>query len=58
MVSPFRIAMEASADGAEKYLDELLIWASWLMLFVTIIGIGIRCKFTCVGGYYALKACG
>ncbi len=26
MVSPFRIAMEASADGAEKYLDELLIW--------------------------------
>ena len=26
MVSPFRIAREASADGAEKYLDELLIW--------------------------------
>lgn len=26
MVSPFRIAREASSDGAEKYLDELLIW--------------------------------
>ena len=26
MVSPFRIARDASADGAEKYLDELLIW--------------------------------
>ncbi len=26
MVSPFRIAREASADRAEKYLDELLIW--------------------------------
>ena len=26
MVSPFRIAREAAADGAEKYLDELLIW--------------------------------
>ncbi len=26
MVSPFRIAREASEDGAEKYLDELLIW--------------------------------
>ncbi len=26
MVSPLRIAREASADGAEKYLDELLIW--------------------------------
>ena len=26
MVSPFRIAREASADGAEKYLDEFLIW--------------------------------
>ncbi len=26
MVSPFRIAREASTDGAEKYLDELLIW--------------------------------
>lgn len=26
MVSPFRVAREASADGAEKYLDELLIW--------------------------------
>ena len=26
MVSPFRIAREASADGAKKYLDELLIW--------------------------------
>ncbi len=26
MVSPFRLAREASADGAEKYLDELLIW--------------------------------
>jgi photolyase PhrII len=26
MVSPFRIAREAFADGAEKYLDELLIW--------------------------------
>ena len=26
MVSPFRIAREASADGAEKYLDELLVW--------------------------------
>jgi photolyase PhrII len=26
MVSPMRIAREASADGAEKYLDELLIW--------------------------------
>jgi deoxyribodipyrimidine photolyase len=26
MVSPFRIAREAGEDGAEKYLDELLIW--------------------------------
>jgi photolyase PhrII len=26
MVSPFRIAREASEDSAEKYLDELLIW--------------------------------
>ena len=26
MVSPFRIAREASECGAEKYLDELLIW--------------------------------
>jgi photolyase PhrII len=26
MVSPFRIAREASADHAEKYLDELLVW--------------------------------
>ena len=26
MVSPFRLAREASADGAEKFLDELLIW--------------------------------
>ncbi|MCY2975835.1 MAG: FAD-dependent oxidoreductase [Planctomycetota bacterium] len=26
MVSPFRIAREASEDGADKYLDELLIW--------------------------------
>ena len=26
MVSPFRIAREASQCGAEKYLDELLIW--------------------------------
>jgi photolyase PhrII len=26
MVSPFRIAREASSDGAQKYLDELLIW--------------------------------
>ena len=26
MVSPFRIAREASEDGAGKYLDELLIW--------------------------------
>ena len=26
MVSPFRIAREAQAAGAEKYLDELLIW--------------------------------
>lgn len=26
MVSPLRIAREASADGAEKFLDELLIW--------------------------------
>ncbi len=26
MVSPFRIAREASADNADKYLDELLIW--------------------------------
>jgi len=26
MVSPFRIAREASSDGGEKYLDELLIW--------------------------------
>lgn len=26
MVSPFRIAREASTDGATKYLDELLIW--------------------------------
>ena len=26
MVSPFRIAREAAEDGAEKYLDELLIW--------------------------------
>ncbi len=26
MVSPFRLAREAAADGAEKYLDELLIW--------------------------------
>lgn len=26
MVSPFRIAREASTDGAEKYLEELLIW--------------------------------
>jgi photolyase PhrII len=26
MVSPFRIAREASEDGAEKFLDELLIW--------------------------------
>jgi photolyase PhrII len=26
MVSPFRIAREASADRAEKFLDELLIW--------------------------------
>jgi hypothetical protein len=26
MVSPFRMAREAAADGAEKYLDELLIW--------------------------------
>lgn len=26
MVSPFRIAREAATDGAEKYLDELLIW--------------------------------
>ncbi|MGA1631040.1 MAG: FAD-dependent oxidoreductase [Phycisphaerales bacterium] len=26
MASPFRIAREAAEDGAEKYLDELLIW--------------------------------
>ncbi|MCA9131398.1 MAG: deoxyribodipyrimidine photo-lyase, partial [Planctomycetales bacterium] len=26
MVSPLRLAREASADGAEKYLDELLVW--------------------------------
>ncbi len=26
MVSPFRLAREASADRAEKFLDELLIW--------------------------------
>ncbi len=26
MVSPFRLAREASEDGAQKYLDELLIW--------------------------------
>lgn len=26
MVSPFRIVRQASAAGAEKYLDELLIW--------------------------------
>ena len=26
MVSPFRIAREADAAGAQKYLDELLIW--------------------------------
>ena len=26
MVSPFRLAREAFADGAEKFLDELLIW--------------------------------
>ncbi len=26
MVSPMRIAREASVDGAEKFLDELLIW--------------------------------
>ena len=26
MVSPFRIAREAAAAGADKYLDELLIW--------------------------------
>ncbi|MEM8883226.1 MAG: NAD(P)-binding protein [Planctomycetota bacterium] len=26
MVSPFRIAREAAEDGAEKFLDELLIW--------------------------------
>ena len=26
MVSPFRLAREASAEGAEKFLDELLIW--------------------------------
>lgn len=26
MVSPFRLAREASADGADKFLDELLIW--------------------------------
>ena len=26
MVSPFRIAREASEDGANKYLDELLVW--------------------------------
>lgn len=26
MVSPFRIAREASERGAEKYLDELLVW--------------------------------
>ena len=26
MVSPFRLAREASREGAEKYVDELLIW--------------------------------
>ncbi len=26
MVSPFRLAREAFADGAEKFLDELIIW--------------------------------
>ena len=26
MASPFRVAREASEDGAEKYLDELLVW--------------------------------
>jgi deoxyribodipyrimidine photolyase len=36
MVSPFRIAREASEDGAEKYLDELLNGASWLTRSATI----------------------
>ena len=35
MVSPFRIAREASADGAEKYLDELLIWRELAYAFCT-----------------------
>jgi photolyase PhrII len=26
MVAPFRIARDAAQDGAEKYLDELLVW--------------------------------
>lgn len=26
MISPFRVAREAAAVGAEKYLDELLVW--------------------------------
>jgi len=35
MVSPFRIAREAAAAGAEKFIDELLIWRELAFNFCT-----------------------